>query len=59
MSPPTKSKTKQGYELQWGTNVVGHFDLQKLLLPLLQASAQDDGEARSHMGIVRLQQIFV
>jgi retinol dehydrogenase 12 len=27
MVPPRGSKTKQGYELQWGTNVVGHFVL--------------------------------
>jgi retinol dehydrogenase-12 len=46
MVPPRESKTKQGYELQWGTNVVGHFVLQKLLLPLLLASARESGEAR-------------
>jgi retinol dehydrogenase-12 len=46
MSPPAGSKTKQGYEQQWGTNVVGHFVLQKLLLPLLLATAQEKGEAR-------------
>jgi len=46
MNPPSGSKTKQGYELQWGTNVVGHFLLQRLLLPLLLASAQENGEAR-------------
>ncbi|PVI00641.1 NAD(P)-binding protein [Periconia macrospinosa] len=46
MSPPSGSKTKQGYELQWGTNVVGHFLLQRLLLPLLLTSAQENGEAR-------------
>jgi retinol dehydrogenase-12 len=46
MLPPRESKTKQGYELQWGTNVVGHFVLQKLLLPLLLASARESGEAR-------------
>lgn len=40
MTPPAGSKTTQGYELQWGTNVVGHFLLQKLLMPLLLASAK-------------------
>ncbi|UKZ79675.1 hypothetical protein TrVFT333_007435 [Trichoderma virens FT-333] len=46
MVPPRESKTKQGYELQWGTNVVGHFVLQRLLLPLLLASARESGQAR-------------
>ncbi|KAG0650151.1 Short-chain dehydrogenase reductase [Hyphodiscus hymeniophilus] len=40
MTPPRGSKTVQNYELQWGTNVVGHFLLQKLLLPLLLSSAK-------------------
>jgi retinol dehydrogenase-12 len=46
MSPPAGTKTKQGYELQWGTNVVGHYLLQRLLLQLILASAQENGEAR-------------
>ncbi|KAK7203666.1 hypothetical protein BZA70DRAFT_283103 [Myxozyma melibiosi] len=52
MVPPAGSKTKQGYELQWGTNVVGHFLLHKLLCPLLTATA-----AGSEAGTVRA--IFV
>lgn len=31
--------TKEGYEIQFGTNHVGHFLLTKLLLPLLRATA--------------------
>ncbi|RCK65766.1 hypothetical protein Cantr_01562 [Candida viswanathii] len=34
MMPPAGSKTTQGYELQWGTNVVGPHLLQRLLDPL-------------------------
>ncbi|KAI5953641.1 hypothetical protein KGF54_003013 [Candida jiufengensis] len=34
MMPPPGSKTKQGYELQLGTNVLGHFLLQRLLDPI-------------------------
>ncbi|RCK65765.1 hypothetical protein Cantr_01563 [Candida viswanathii] len=34
MTPPVGSKTAQGYELQWGTNVLGHHLLQRLLDPL-------------------------
>jgi len=31
--------TKDGYESQFGTNVVGHFALTKLLLPILETTA--------------------
>lgn len=40
MKVPSGSITKQGYELQWGTNVVGHFIMNKLLMPTLLATAQ-------------------
>lgn len=29
--------TKEGYELQWGTNHLGHFYLVHLLMPLLES----------------------
>ncbi|KKP06693.1 hypothetical protein THAR02_01182 [Trichoderma harzianum] len=40
MKVPSGSISKQGYELQWGTNVVGHFVMQKLLMPILLTTAQ-------------------
>ncbi|KAF7553336.1 hypothetical protein G7Z17_g3716 [Cylindrodendrum hubeiense] len=40
MTPPEGSKTKQGYELQLGTNCVGPFLFTKHLTPLLQSTAK-------------------
>ncbi|KAF2454557.1 hypothetical protein BDY21DRAFT_290817 [Lineolata rhizophorae] len=37
------SKTSEGYELQFGTNHVGHALLTKLLLPTLQRTAEEAG----------------
>jgi NAD(P)-dependent dehydrogenase (short-subunit alcohol dehydrogenase family) len=39
MAPPRRHETADGLELQFGTNVVGHFALTGLLLPLLERSA--------------------
>ncbi|KAH9895862.1 NAD-P-binding protein [Cubamyces lactineus] len=48
MYPPVEQTTKDGYDLQFGTNVIGHFYFTQLLLPLLIASAKTspDGKAR-------------
>lgn len=37
MTPPDRQVTKDGFELQFGTNHLGHFALVAHLLPLLQA----------------------
>ena len=39
MWPPVDMLTKDGYDLQWGTNVVGHFYFTELLMPALIAGA--------------------
>ncbi len=36
MTPPTRQTTEDGFELQFGTNYLGHFALTAQLLPLLQ-----------------------
>ena len=40
MWPPLDQLTKDGYDLQWGTNVVGHFYFTELLMPALLAGVK-------------------
>lgn len=40
MVPPAGSKTVQGYELQLGTNNLGHFLFTSLLYPILRQTAE-------------------
>lgn len=44
MVPPVGSKTEEGYDLQWATNVMGHWILTTALLPLLLHAADNGGE---------------
>lgn len=48
MVPPQGSKTKQGWELQLGTNCLGHYAFTKLLTPLLiqTAKSSEPGSVR-------------
>lgn len=39
MTPPARLTTMDGFELQFGTNYLGHFALTARLMPLLQRSA--------------------
>ncbi|KAI5892224.1 NAD(P)-binding protein [Schizophyllum commune H4-8] len=39
MLTPVEKLTAQGYDMQFGTNVLGHFYLTKLLLPIMQSTA--------------------
>ena len=40
MWPPITMTTKDGYDLQFGTNVLGHFYLTELLMPALIAGVK-------------------
>ncbi|SCV67144.1 BQ2448_5790 [Microbotryum intermedium] len=43
MTPPTNQLTESGYDLQWGTNVLGPYYFTKLLIPALKASKAASG----------------
>ncbi|KAJ7321631.1 NAD-P-binding protein [Mycena albidolilacea] len=49
MFPPWESVTADGYDLQFGTNVLGHFYLTKLLIPELLAGAQSSPDGKSRV----------
>lgn len=44
MCPPRRQQTADGFELQFGTNVLGHFALTGLLLPALQQAAAESAQ---------------
>ena len=46
MAPPVEFTTVQGYDLQAGTNVIGHYLLTTLLLPALLAASEPGQKAR-------------
>lgn len=51
MRPPLSQLTKHGHDMQFGTNVLGHFYLTQLLLPTLVASAKTapDGSGKARV----------
>lgn len=46
MSPPLDQLTQEGFDMTFGTNVVGPYLFTTLLIPVLLATAADSGEAR-------------
>jgi NAD(P)-dependent dehydrogenase (short-subunit alcohol dehydrogenase family) len=44
MTPPKRLATVEGFELQFGTNVLGHFALTGLLLPAMERAATGDAD---------------
>ena len=44
MAPPKRIETADGFELQFATNVLGHFALTGLLMPALERAAADSAD---------------
>lgn len=57
MRPPTSELTTHGHDLQFGTNVLGHFYLTQLLLPTLMASAKTSVDGTGKVRVVNLSSI--
>src|SRR3954470_23418289 len=53
MAPPRK-RTADGFELQFGTNHLGHFALTNLLLPLMTDRVVTVSSAAHRLGTIRL-----
>ncbi|EKM50635.1 uncharacterized protein PHACADRAFT_264008 [Phanerochaete carnosa HHB-10118-sp] len=49
MWPPINLLTEDGFDLQWGTNVVGHWLLTELLVPALAAAAKSSADGHSRV----------
>ncbi|KAJ1309496.1 hypothetical protein OPQ81_006271 [Rhizoctonia solani] len=50
--PPVEQRTADGYDLQFGTNVLGHYFLTILLLPTLIHTAKSSSVAHGHVRVV-------
>lgn len=55
MFPPISQLTTHGHDLQFGTNVLGHFYLNQLLLPTLVSSAKSSSDG--HVRVVNLSSV--
>ncbi|KAJ1309473.1 hypothetical protein OPQ81_006249 [Rhizoctonia solani] len=52
MAPPVDQRTTDGYDLQFGTNVLGHYYFTTLLLPTLIHTAKNSPLARGHTRVI-------
>ena len=61
MAPPQRRTTADGFELQFGTNHLGHFALTARLLPLIRAAAKPRvvtvSSGMHHMGRIRFEDL--
>jgi NAD(P)-dependent dehydrogenase (short-subunit alcohol dehydrogenase family) len=56
-APPTRQETSDGFELQFGTNVLGHFALTAMLFPALQQAANESDDSAARPRIVTIASI--
>src|ERR1700683_4380691 len=49
MVPPIEQLTEDGYDLQFGTNVVGHYYFTMLLMPVLLAGTETSGDGKARV----------
>ncbi|KAF8682806.1 short chain dehydrogenase [Rhizoctonia solani] len=52
MVPPVEQRTSDGYDLQFGTNVLGHYFFTILLLPTLIHTAKNSPLANGHARVI-------
>ncbi|CUA76946.1 putative oxidoreductase C736,13 [Schizosaccharomyces pombe 972h-] [Rhizoctonia solani] len=52
MGTPTEQRTVDGYDLQFGTNVIGHYFFTTLLLPTLSHTAKNSSLTRGHTRVI-------
>ncbi|KAF8744405.1 NAD-P-binding protein, partial [Rhizoctonia solani] len=52
MVPPVEQRTTEGYDLQFGTNVLGHYLFTTLLLPMLIHTAKNSPLAHGHARVI-------
>ena len=57
MTPPKRLETADGFELQFGTNVLGHFALTALLMPALELAAQTAVDSADRPRVVTIASI--
>jgi NAD(P)-dependent dehydrogenase (short-subunit alcohol dehydrogenase family) len=57
MAPSKRTETADGFELQFGTNVLGHFALTALLMPALEQAAAESSESSGRPRIVTIASI--
>lgn len=57
MAPPKRLETADGFELQFGVNVLGHFALTALLMPALERAAGEAGSGGERPRVVTLASI--
>ncbi|CAE6414999.1 unnamed protein product [Rhizoctonia solani] len=57
-TPPVEQRTADGYDMQFGTNVLGHYFFTTLLLPTLVHTAKNSPLARGYARVINTSSIM-